>query len=166
LERVIIGFGSNQGESMHICRKAIETLGIRPKIEVVRVSSFYRTKPVGPIEQQWFINGVVECLTELEPEELLKMLMGIEADFGRIRSSKWGPRTLDLDILFYGDRLISLPHLEVPHPRIQERLFVLMPLAEIAPSLVHPGCGSSVQDLLTHFLRSQHDQQVERMENS
>jgi 2-amino-4-hydroxy-6-hydroxymethyldihydropteridine diphosphokinase len=120
---------------------------------------------VGPVDQNWFINGVMECRTELDPEELLKLLMGIETDFGRIRSLKWGPRTLDLDILFFGNRFISLPHLEIPHPLIQERLFVLMPLAEIVSSFVHPRYGLSVQDLLTNFLRSEHDQYVERMES-
>jgi 7,8-dihydro-6-hydroxymethylpterin-pyrophosphokinase len=90
--------------------------------------------------------------------------MGIEADFGRVRDTKWGPRTLDLDILFYGDQMISLPHLEIPHPLIQERLFVLMPLAEIIPRWVHPRYGTPVRELLTSLLHSPHDQQVERLE--
>ena len=164
MERIIIGFGSNQGESARIFREAIETLRVCPHVDLVQASSYYRTKPVGPIQQNWFINGVVECLTALKPDELLEALMDIEADFGRVRDAKWGPRTLDLDILFYGDQMISLPHLEIPHPLIQERLFVLMPLAEITPRWVHPRYGTPVRELLTSLLHSPHDQQVERLE--
>ncbi|MCK8601311.1 2-amino-4-hydroxy-6-hydroxymethyldihydropteridine diphosphokinase [Desulfoferrobacter suflitae] len=135
---VFIGFGSNQGDSLRICREAVRRLGQNADIEIRRVSSFYRTEPVGFEDQPWFVNGVVQCVTDLEPQALWEVLAEIENHFGRIRAERWGPRTLDLDILAYGNEIIRLPDLTIPHPRMHERLFVLAPLQEIEPGWLHP----------------------------
>jgi 2-amino-4-hydroxy-6-hydroxymethyldihydropteridine diphosphokinase len=118
---------------------------------VVRRSSLYSTAPVGFAEQPRFVNAVVALETELAPRELLKGLLAIEPEFGRERTAglQNGPRTLDLDILLYGDLTISEPGLEIPHPRLAERAFVLIPLNEIAPQAVVPGLAKTVQRLLS-----------------
>ncbi len=148
MENVFIGFGSNVGDSGEICRQAVEALGRRPGITVRNVSSLYRTEPVGLTEQDWFVNGVAHCETDLEPEELLRGILDIEKRFGRVRRERWGPRTLDLDILIHGERLLDEPWLTIPHPLLHERRFVLVPLAEIAPGLIHPRLGIAISDLL------------------
>lgn len=148
MQNVFIGFGSNQGEPLRICRDALLELKRHARIDVQEVSSFYSTKPVGGEDQPWFINGVVRCSTELEPEELLRLLNKMENRFGRVRRERWGPRTLDLDILVYGERVVQLPDLTIPHPRMHERLFVLAPLQEIAPNWIHPLLNASVRELL------------------
>jgi 2-amino-4-hydroxy-6-hydroxymethyldihydropteridine diphosphokinase len=148
MEQVFIGFGSNQGDSESICRQALEMLGRRPDITIRRVSSLYRTEPVGMTEQGWFLNGAALCETELDPERVLDVTQSIENRLGRVRLERWGPRTLDLDILFFGDLQIDLPELTVPHPRLHERRFVLIPLVEIAPSWIHPAMGLTMLDLL------------------
>ena len=159
MEQVLIGFGSNQGDSVLICSQAVEMLDRHSRIRIRRVSSFYRTEPVGMKDQDWFINGVVLCETDLEPEGLLSVTRQIEAHFHRVRHHRWGPRTLDLDILFFGERCIDLPDLIVPHPRLHERRFVLVPLAELAPQWVHPVLGISVRELLARLPIT--DQKVE-----
>jgi len=161
---VFIGFGSNQGDSMRICRGALEEIGRHPLVRVTRVSSFYRTKPVGPVRQDWFVNGVVRCGTSLSPEELYALTSGIERVFGRRREVPWGPRTLDLDILSYGEVSVDLSWLKIPHPRLHERLFVLVPLVEIASDWVHPERKVSAKQLLDALRDEDHDQQVEPME--
>lgn len=151
MEQVFVGFGSNQGDSVRICSQAVELLNRHRQITVCKISSFYRTEPVGMTEQDWFVNGVVRCETDLDPEVLLDVLQEIEKDFKRVRDQRWGPRTLDLDILFFGDRQLQLPGLTIPHPRLHERRFVLLPLVEIAPDWVHAGLGASVSDLLSRL---------------
>jgi 2-amino-4-hydroxy-6-hydroxymethyldihydropteridine diphosphokinase len=123
----------------------LESLG-----RVVRRSSLYSTAPVGFAAQPRFVNAVVALETELAPQELLDGLLAIEQEFGRDRSAGFanGPRTLDLDILLFGDLELSDPGLEIPHPRLAERAFVLTPLNEIAPEIVVPGCGKTVEELL------------------
>jgi 2-amino-4-hydroxy-6-hydroxymethyldihydropteridine diphosphokinase len=164
MEEALIGFGGNEGDSVQICRKAMSMLEEHPQIRTLAVSSLYRTKPVGPVEQNWFINGAMRCETTLEPIALLELLLEIEKRFGRLRHIHWGPRTLDLDILFYGERQIIDDRLTVPHPRLHERLFVLIPLAEIAPGWVHPGLGTTVGEILTRLLDENHDQEVQKLE--
>ncbi len=162
-EDVFIGFGSNQGDSLETCRDAIEVLRSHPRIEIIRVSSFYRSKPVGPVEQDWFINGVLLCRSSLEPGELLRVLHEVEDRFGRKRALRWGPRTLDLDMLAYGARRISAADLTVPHPRLHERLFVLAPLAEIAAGWSHPETGLTVEELLRNAALEAPDQEIEKL---
>jgi 2-amino-4-hydroxy-6-hydroxymethyldihydropteridine diphosphokinase len=158
---VFIALGSNRGDQLANCLRAVEELRCQPGFTVVRVSSWYRTEPLGPVDQDWFVNGVVWGETELSTEELLGVLMGIEERLGRVRGVRWGPRTLDLDILLYGDDCVDSPRLTVPHPRLHERRFVLVPLVELDPRRVHPHLGVSVEELLARL--PQAGQRVERL---
>lgn len=141
-----IGLGSNMGDKPGNLRAALELLSATPGIRPVRVASMYRTAPVGYTEQDWFVNTVAEVVAELSPHQLLEVLLDIEAQLGRVRTIRWGPRVVDLDLLLYGDRVISEPQLEVPHPRMTERAFVMVPLAELAPDLILPG-GRRAEEL-------------------
>jgi 2-amino-4-hydroxy-6-hydroxymethyldihydropteridine diphosphokinase len=164
MERVLIGFGSNLGDSVQICRAAIERLSSHPHLRVIETSSLYRTRPQVVADQPWFINGVLLCETDLSPEDLLDTIQNIELDFGRTRQIRWGPRTLDLDLLTFGDRQINLPSLTIPHPRLHERRFVLIPLLEVAPEWVHPGLKVTARCLFDRILDVSSDQEVERLE--
>jgi 2-amino-4-hydroxy-6-hydroxymethyldihydropteridine diphosphokinase len=166
MERVLIGFGSNLGDSVRICLAAVERLRSHPRIRVIETSSLYHTKPQMLAEQPWFINGVVLCDTDLSAEDLLETIQQIERDFGRNRQIPWGPRTLDLDLLTFGDHQITLSSLTTPHPRLHERRFVLIPLLEVAPEWVHPTLKVSARNLLDRILDDTGDQQVERLEIS
>ncbi|WP_041763872.1 2-amino-4-hydroxy-6-hydroxymethyldihydropteridine diphosphokinase [[Leptolyngbya] sp. PCC 7376] len=137
LINVAIALGSNLGDSLAILEQAIETVSTEPNVTLLRKSSWYRTKPIGP-PQPDYINGCITCQTSLTPEVLLAKLHQIENLFGRERKEHWGARTLDLDLILYGDRLINTPDLIVPHPRMQERAFVLVPLMEIAADWIDP----------------------------
>lgn len=129
---------------------AIEKIQQKPHIELLKKSSFYRTEPFGYKDQPDFINAVIEIQTKLSSIELLNFLQKIENQMGRVRNIKWGERLIDLDILLYAEEIIHLPHLQIPHPGITERLFVLIPLQEIAPDLVLPN-GYSLNMLLEKF---------------
>lgn len=150
MTRAFVGLGSNLGERETTLRAAIGRLRTIPNVEVRRVSTLRDTEPVGNVDQPRFLNGVVELETTLSARALLGVLLELERAFGRDRSTgpPMGPRTLDLDLLLYGDATIDEPLLEVPHPRLQERRFVLEPLAELDPDLEVPGQGS-VQVLLS-----------------
>jgi len=141
-----IGIGSNIGDREATCLKAIELLARAGP--VTAVSSLYYTEPVGYKEQEDFINAVAAVATDKSPEELLSICRSIEDTLGRTRAIRWGPRTIDLDILFYGDRVVNQPDLIIPHPSIGSRKFVLVPLAEIAPGVVHPVLKKSVARML------------------
>jgi 2-amino-4-hydroxy-6-hydroxymethyldihydropteridine diphosphokinase len=145
---VHIGLGANLVDREATIRAALERLDAEEGIEVVRVSSLRETDPVGYEDQPRFLNGVAELETELSPGELLERLLAVERDLGRVRQGpRYGPRTIDLDLLLYGDALVDEPGLEIPHPRMTERRFVLEPLAELDPDRVVPGRGR-VRDLL------------------
>ena len=142
-----LSLGSNLGEREVNLRAAIAELpaaGVR----VERVSSFYETEPVDYLEQPWFLNCVVECETDVPAEELLRRLREIEMRMGSKKEFAKGPRLLDIDILLYGDETIGTAELQVPHPRMLERRFVLAPLAEIAPKLKHPSWSAGIEELL------------------
>ena len=147
MAKVYIGIGSNLGNREENCEKAIGLL-LENGITVTRMSSMVETEPWGVTEQEKFINTAVEGRTDMGPEELLAALKKIEFDMGRLPSARWGPRLVDLDILFYDDLVMKTDDLEIPHRDIKERGFVLKPLAEIAPGKVHPVLKKSVRELL------------------
>jgi 3-oxoacyl-[acyl-carrier protein] reductase len=144
-----IGLGSNLGDRQQNVQRALEALQGHPAITVTRVSSLLETKAVGgPPGQPDYINAVAEILTDLEPDELLLNLLEVEQNLGRVRRERHGPRTIDLDLLLYGDLVREAPGLTLPHPRMHERMFVLRPLAELAPELIHPVRKVSIRQLL------------------
>jgi GTP cyclohydrolase-4 len=136
LVTVYLGLGSNLGNRQHNLEKAVELLA--KEINIIKLSPLYETDPVGYREQPRFLNAVCEAATSLSPEELLSLAKKVEVTIGRIPSFRNAPRPIDIDILFYGNEIINLPELTIPHPRLEERAFVLVPLAQIAPELVHP----------------------------
>jgi 2-amino-4-hydroxy-6-hydroxymethyldihydropteridine diphosphokinase len=142
-----VGIGSNLGDSRARVEAAFDALGAIADTMLVARSRLYRTHPFGPVQQGDFINAAAGLLTRLPAGKLLAALRAIEAAQGRIRAERWGPRTLDLDLLVYGDRCIAEAEIVVPHPGIAERGFVLAPLNDIAPALAVPGMGR-VEELL------------------
>ncbi|MBI4773122.1 MAG: 2-amino-4-hydroxy-6-hydroxymethyldihydropteridine diphosphokinase [Deltaproteobacteria bacterium] len=147
-ESAFVGLGSNVGDRVARCRSAIEAIGGIEGCRVGRISSFYETDPVGYEDQDRFVNAVLELKSVLPPLQLLDELLSIEKAMGRTRTIRWGPRIIDLDLLLFGERVMSHPRLTLPHPRMHERGFVLAPLAEIAPHAVHPVFERSVKSLL------------------
>ena len=147
MPRAFVGVGANLGDRRSTIETAIERLGAVEGVEVTAVSSLRETDPVGVVEQPRFLNGAVELETTLSAHDLLDALLEVERGLGRVRGERWGPRTIDFDLLLYGDEVVDEPGLRIPHPRLHERRFVLEPLAELAPSLSVPGQGS-VSDLL------------------
>ena len=137
-----VGIGSNLGDREGNLRRAVELLSAEDGVDVTGVSEIRETDPVGPVEQGPFLNGVVRVETDLTPRQLLQRLLGVEEHLGRVRAERWGPRTIDLDLLLYDDLYVDEPGLTVPHPRLHERRFALEPLADLAPSLEIPGNGS------------------------
>jgi 2-amino-4-hydroxy-6-hydroxymethyldihydropteridine diphosphokinase len=147
LKIVYIALGSNLGdraENLRLARKQIEA----PDLRLIRASSIYETAPRDVEDQPWFLNQVVECETDLFPRQLLGRLQKIERAMGRKRRTAKGPREIDLDILLFGNAVVKAPELEVPHPRLAERRFVLEPLAELVPEKKHPGTRRSMREML------------------
>lgn len=147
-EQVLIGIGGNLGDPEASCREAVELLRRQPEIVLLKVSSLYRTEPVGKKDQGWFVNAVALCETSLDAERFLGVLQEIERKCGRVRRERWGPRTLDLDILGFGDSIVESAELTLPHPRLHERKFVLVPLLEILPQWTHPRLHRTGRELL------------------
>lgn len=144
-----MGIGSNLGDSLSHCREAAGRIKTERGIELLRKSSLYRTEPVGYADQDWFLNGVIEFRTTLTSRSLLQVLQGMEDAMGRTRRDvRWGPRNIDIDILFYGDEIINDGTLIIPHPELHKRRFVLVPLCEIAASFIHPLYCVSAKRLL------------------
>ena len=144
---VAIALGSNLGDSLSNLENACKVLAQTPGITLTSCSSWYLTVPVGPAQPN-YLNGCA-CLTvELTPDVLLKQLLKIEQQFGRVRRERWGARTLDLDLLLYGDLILETPNLKIPHPRLRERAFVLVPLDEIAPEWIEPFSKRTIAQLV------------------
>ncbi len=147
MESAYIGIGSNIGNKMANCEKAISLMERLEGCSVKAQSSFYRTEPVGVEGQDTFINAVIRMETDLSHGSLLKCLLKIETDMGRVRRKKWDARVIDLDILLFGCHVIEEPDLMVPHPLMHLRRFVLAPLLQIDPNLIHPVLGKSMREL-------------------
>lgn len=150
-----IGIGSNLDAPRANCTRSISLLEEHPAITVTARSSFYETEPVGRTSQSWFVNAVIEVSTTLDPHSLLEALLSIEKEMGRIRREKWGPRIIDLDLLLYEDRVIHGEGLDLPHPEMTKRRFVLVPLSEIAGHRVHPMRKKSIHALLAELPANQ-----------
>jgi len=156
-----VGLGGNLGDPERTLTEAAQDLEKLSGVAVVRRSSLYATAPVGPAQPE-FRNAVVALLSERSPESLLAALLDIEQAHGRIRGARWGPRALDLDILLWGDRVMDLPGLRIPHPELQHRRFALEPLAELDPRARHPVLQKTVAELLAGV----RDQAVQRLDSA
>lgn len=141
-----LGLGSNLGDRETKITSALKMLG--QKAQILKISSLYETEPVGYKDQPWFLNCVCSLETDLSPQALLKFAKAIERKLGRKPTLRFGPRLIDIDILFYDGLILDSPDLVIPHPRLAERAFVLVPLKEIAPNLVHPLLGVTIEELL------------------
>lgn len=147
MKLVYIALGSNLGDRAEHLRQAREQIDA-PDLRLLRASSIYETAPRDVEDQPWFLNQVIECETELFPRQLLARLQKIERAMGRKRRIAKGPREIDLDILLFGEAVVKAPELEVPHPRMAERRFVLEPLAELVPEKKHPGTRRTMREML------------------
>jgi 2-amino-4-hydroxy-6-hydroxymethyldihydropteridine diphosphokinase len=162
-EIVFVALGANLGDREATFAAVVRALELESDLLLLGASTVYETDPIGPPGQGAYLNAVLGLRSWLAPLALLRRLQAIEAALGRDRarpSQRWGPRTIDLDLLFYGDRCIDLPDLTVPHPRVHERAFVLMPLAELAPSLVHPRLGATIEEIAFALIESIHAEGV------
>ena len=158
MKTVYIALGSNVGDAAANLKQAL-TLFEDAKIQVLRASPVFETAPQGLLNQPWFLNQVVEAETSLLPRQLLKRLLTIERSMGRKRTVRNGPRTIDLDIVLYGKAVVDTPDLQIPHPRMAERRFVLEPLAALVPDLRHPITKQTVREMLAQ-VRDQQARQV------
>jgi len=157
-----IGIGSNIGDKTHQCEKAVSEIIKIDRSRLLAKSSLFKTQPIGYTSQDWFVNGVIKIETDLEPLDLLRSLKAIEDRLGRLEVFRWGPRAIDLDILLFDEEEIQTDELQIPHPRFHERQFVLVPLAEIDRSLIHPVLKKTVGELLNNL---KEDQGVEKLKS-
>lgn len=156
-----IGLGANIGQTDQALEAALELLAEHPLVNLQAVSSTFETAPVGPVVQPDFTNSAAHLKTDLEPAKLLGLLLQVEQRLGRTRTTRWGPRTLDLDLLLYGEKVIEQPGLKVPHPRLHERGFVLAPLCQIAPGAIHPLLLKTVAELYQQWRANAEEPEVE-----
>ena len=156
-----IGIGSNLGDKVYQCETAISDILRADQNKLLAKSSLFKTKPIGYTSQDWFVNSVIKIETDLKPLDLLRLLKDIESRLGREKTFRWGPRAIDLDILLFDKEEIEIEGLQIPHPRLQERQFVLIPLAEIDRSLIHPVLKKSIGELLENL---KEDQGVEKIQ--
>jgi len=159
MKTAYIGIGSNLGEKTDNCLKAVTLMNRMIGCTVIERSNLYRTAPVGVEGQGWYANGVASLSTNLSARELLKNLLFIESEMGRVRRKKWESRIIDLDILIFGNEIIDENNLQIPHPLMHTRRFVLAPMVDVAPDLIHPSLGLSMTELLH---RLPNDDQVVR----
>jgi len=143
-----IGIGSNLGDKVKNCREAIERIAVAEEIELTGRSTLYRTEPWGNEDQDWFVNTAIAVKTSFVAEELLAYLRKVEGQLLKKKEGRWGPRNIDLDILFFNNEILETPSLTVPHPFLHLRRFVLIPLQEICPDFVHPQLGLTITELL------------------
>jgi 2-amino-4-hydroxy-6-hydroxymethyldihydropteridine diphosphokinase len=142
---VYLGLGSNIGDKEGFITQALCLLS--EKCEVKKQSHFYRTEPVGTLQQDWFLNCAIEGETSLDPKDLLTFIQSVEHTLGRVKTEKNGPRIIDIDILLYGNEIVQTKNLIIPHPLLQDRLFVLQPMMDLNPALIHPVLKKSIQVL-------------------
>ena len=150
-----LGLGSNIGDRLAHLRRAIGSLEATAGVQVTKLSSVFETEPVGVTDQEWFLNAAVEIRTNLSAEVLLERTQAIERELGRVATRHWGPRLIDLDILLYGKACVKTAALEIPHPEIQHRAFVMIPLLELDPHLALPD-GTAISSCLTRLSSPQH----------
>jgi 2-amino-4-hydroxy-6-hydroxymethyldihydropteridine diphosphokinase len=160
--RVFVGLGSNMGKKRQNMMDAVEKIAALERVEIVKKSSFYNSSPWGKTDQEDFINQVVEIETDVSPWRLLYKLQEIEINMGRQRLEKWGPRTIDLDILLFGDEAIESEELTIPHPYMYQRLFVLIPLEEINSELIFPD-GTRIKEVLNRAEARDRDNYIRRI---
>ncbi len=158
-----ISTGSNMGDKLGNCRQALAALSQIASVRVESVSRFYLTEPMEYSDQPWFVNAAAKIKTSLTPFELLEVLKSFEVEYGRVDNGvRFGPRPLDFDIIFFNDMIIETPHLIVPHPRMHNREFVLRPISDMAPGMIHPVFKKSIRELLEDL--SPQSQQCIKME--
>lgn len=161
MKTAYIGIGSNIGDPLKNCYEATKKIGQIQHSRLISCSPLYKTEPVGVKGQDWYINGAVSMATGLLARELINKLLAIEADMGRVRNERWEPRIIDLDILLFGGDIINEKDLVIPHPLMHERRFVISPMVDLAPDLIHPVLGKTMTELL---LAISDDNQVLRVQ--